>query len=495
MRVIRLLSLFLFALTLVSARQAAAQDGVIEAETTGTIAITGNVCGDVNDAATCSAIEVSGIAISTPDGRVLTEGDASLHGANRVWDDDALPVGDYTLDIAFASPAGLSFAGLTGATPNDAGGWSFTISEAEPHVYITLLFGTVNQAGLDSDGDGLTDDEEGDLGTDPAVADTDQDGFDDGVESYAGTDPLDPRSFPAAAAGSTLQVNAFLCPVDYAGNNYAADCPGGEGIAVNVATGGNAYAALLGTDANGAAIFTDLAEDDYSIELGIPGDFANFQTVCGTPNETEPRQHEGQNTNSIGVHLNADEALTCSFYVLPIDTQGEIPGGDSTIQVNAFLCPVDYAGNNYLADCPGGEGIAVNIATAGNAYAALLGTDANGSALFTGLTEDNYTIELGIPGDFADFQTVCGIPQGFEPRQRDGQNTNRITVYAGPSENVTCSFYVLPIDAKGDIDGEPVTRLPSTGTGSAPLVSFPLAGFSLVLVTAIVALSIRRRLV
>jgi hypothetical protein len=43
----------------------------------------------------------------------------------------------------------------------------------------------------DSDGDGLTDFEESELGTDPTVADTDSDGTDDGAEVDCGANPLD----------------------------------------------------------------------------------------------------------------------------------------------------------------------------------------------------------------------------------------------------------------------------------------------------------------
>ncbi|MCK4342678.1 MAG: hypothetical protein KAY37_13250, partial [Phycisphaerae bacterium] len=42
----------------------------------------------------------------------------------------------------------------------------------------------------DTDGDGLSDSEEADLGTDPLVSDTDGDGLSDGDEVEAGTDPL-----------------------------------------------------------------------------------------------------------------------------------------------------------------------------------------------------------------------------------------------------------------------------------------------------------------
>jgi hypothetical protein len=43
----------------------------------------------------------------------------------------------------------------------------------------------------DADGDGLTDAEEAELGTDPAKADSDGDGYDDGFEVEYGTDPND----------------------------------------------------------------------------------------------------------------------------------------------------------------------------------------------------------------------------------------------------------------------------------------------------------------
>ncbi|MBU3658754.1 MAG: T9SS type B sorting domain-containing protein [Flavobacteriales bacterium] len=54
---------------------------------------------------------------------------------------------------------------------------------------------------LDCDGDGLTNGEEGDLGTDPLDPDTDGDTFPDGEEVDAGTDPLDPNDFPQDADG------------------------------------------------------------------------------------------------------------------------------------------------------------------------------------------------------------------------------------------------------------------------------------------------------
>jgi hypothetical protein len=50
--------------------------------------------------------------------------------------------------------------------------------------------------GVDSDGDGLTDVEEEELGTDPNLDDSDGDEFSDGEEVKAGTDPLDFHDHP-----------------------------------------------------------------------------------------------------------------------------------------------------------------------------------------------------------------------------------------------------------------------------------------------------------
>ena len=49
---------------------------------------------------------------------------------------------------------------------------------------------------IDSDGDGLSDAEERELGSDPAMTDSDGDGWDDGVEHGYYTDPADANDHP-----------------------------------------------------------------------------------------------------------------------------------------------------------------------------------------------------------------------------------------------------------------------------------------------------------
>ncbi len=70
---------------------------------------------------------------------------------------------------------------------------------------------------VDSDGDGLTDDEEATAGTDPLNPDSDGDGFSDGDEVAAGSDPLDADSVPESEAESDTDYLQLLeDDMDYA---------------------------------------------------------------------------------------------------------------------------------------------------------------------------------------------------------------------------------------------------------------------------------------
>jgi hypothetical protein len=84
----------------------------------------------------------------------------------------------------------------------------------------------------DSDGDGLSDDEEEDLGTDPDDADSDDDGIEDGDEVDCGSDPNDPYSvcedddsepgtLPNTGVGEGDDRGSWLAPLAAAGAGVA----------------------------------------------------------------------------------------------------------------------------------------------------------------------------------------------------------------------------------------------------------------------------------
>lgn len=80
---------------------------------------------------------------------------------------------------------------------------------------------------LDSDGDGLFDEDEADLGLDPDNADSDGDGFDDGVEVDAGTDGTIcwsvPEGWPQCASQAAEDGRS---PTGWAKGDIIGDFPG-----------------------------------------------------------------------------------------------------------------------------------------------------------------------------------------------------------------------------------------------------------------------------
>lgn len=66
----------------------------------------------------------------------------------------------------------------------------------------------------DTDGDGISDEDEIRIGTNPYDADTDHDGYPDGLEIALGSDPLDPNSIP------NLQRPGIVVSLDLSIQNY-----------------------------------------------------------------------------------------------------------------------------------------------------------------------------------------------------------------------------------------------------------------------------------
>ncbi|MEZ4240468.1 MAG: thioredoxin family protein [Myxococcota bacterium] len=78
-------------------------------------------------------------------------------------------------------------------SPSTSSSSSSTTSETTDTLSSTTSTSTTSTP-VDSDGDGLSDDDEAALGTDPADEDSDDDGYLDGDEVTEGSDPLDPDS-------------------------------------------------------------------------------------------------------------------------------------------------------------------------------------------------------------------------------------------------------------------------------------------------------------
>ncbi|MFA6243135.1 MAG: PQQ-dependent sugar dehydrogenase [Candidatus Hydrogenedentales bacterium] len=108
---------------------------------------------------------------------------------DRIWSlrYDGVSVSQFQERTSELDPPGVLALDATASFGEDASGELYVLDYADGEIYRIVA--------VDEDEDGLTNDEELLIGTDPNIADTDNDGLSDGeeVNTYS-TDPLDPDS-------------------------------------------------------------------------------------------------------------------------------------------------------------------------------------------------------------------------------------------------------------------------------------------------------------
>jgi hypothetical protein len=130
----------------------------------------------------------------------------------------------------------------------------------------------LNPIFLDSDQDGLTDQEEKSLGTDPQKADTDGDGYSDGAEIKSGYNPLKPspgdQLFPEAAIAAQAKLNDAE---DAAVQTTDGETKEGADLSNLLNQSGDGTldqaASLLGSSALSSDIINDLSSDPENPNL------------------------------------------------------------------------------------------------------------------------------------------------------------------------------------------------------------------------------------
>lgn len=163
----------------------------LRGETGATITVAAHLCPGtpVDPSTDCTPGDASGLVIDGP--AVLTTDAAGSDGVSWTWGAEGdLPFGTYVLQPGgIAVPEGYELAEVRGPITDD--GLTFTVDEATPSATLDLIYVPVAATGGDdSDGDGLTDAQEAQLGTDAGHPDTDGDGLVDGDEVTSGSDPL-----------------------------------------------------------------------------------------------------------------------------------------------------------------------------------------------------------------------------------------------------------------------------------------------------------------
>jgi len=164
-------------------------------------------------------------------------------------------------------------------------------------------------------------------------------------------------------------------------------------------------------------------------------------------------------------------ALVLMVGIVAGPANGASAQAPGSVTVQAFICPEEYAGPDYDVDCDLLPDVEAYAYLDASEYGFTEVTDANGEAYYPELGIGEFVVELGVPGDFAGFYSYCGAFDEIEPREVIGANTNRIQVEIAGGDELYCSFYVSPVDARGEEPVVPagtgdVNTLPTTGAGS-----------------------------
>lgn len=343
-------------------------------------------------------------------------------------------------------------------------------------------------------------------------------------------------STPGASAGiapgpggSTVTYQVYICPTDYAGEDYLTDCVAGPDPYEISLFGNGGDIDLIGTtNTNGFRTFNDLPPGTSIATLGIPGDFAHFYYACfDTSSGAEIYLYDGtgnQITEKTSGRIGSSSL--CRWYVTPESQGGEQPSADpslvpipsATAAIQVYICPVGYTGSAYLTDCdptldPVGVLLSLSVPFDANDFV-VAQTVGNGAIAFVQLDADDYSVALDIPGEFADFYVACfDATSGAEEFLFD-DDTNTVSFDLAEGSTISCRFYVLPENLSGEnaspsasavasvapsvspstsprASGGPigVAVLPSTGTGTGLSIDSNAVPAIALIVLALVAIS------
>jgi hypothetical protein len=124
-----------------------------------------------------------------------------------------------------------------------------------------------------------------------------------------------------------LTIHNWVCPADFTGANYAADCVdpvvGLDFELTGPLSDGSPVIAVATTDASGTVTFTDLPANTYEVSGGPPGEFVQNAITCYvTDLERLALPYLPRNNRAIGVTL-VDTDISCDWYSIPENLRGD----------------------------------------------------------------------------------------------------------------------------------------------------------------------------
>lgn len=168
----------------------------------------------------------------------------------------------------------------------------------------------------------------------------------------------------APVVPAAISVSSFICPVAYAGSDYAADCTSpSAGVEFTISKGETAVqSAAAGED--GDVLFTDIAPGEVQLGAGVPGDFASSRVRCLNVFGDDIARRAG--TNLIALTLEPADDVDCDWYIVPEDARGEEPA--LTVFIRA--CPEGMTPETLVGDAcdRAPEGTALSLVAGGEPF-------------------------------------------------------------------------------------------------------------------------------
>lgn len=134
----------------------------------------------------------------------------------------------------------------------------------------------------------------------------------------------------------------------------------------------------------------------------------------------------------------------------PLPTPPTVAEGEASVALTAAICPVDYTGSAYQADCVTRASDIEFILSAREVVVRSEVADAAGEVDFSDIPVGDYVIAAGVPGDFASSRVRCLDAMGVDIARRAA--INQIVVSLLPDDAISCAWFIVPDDARGEIE-------------------------------------------
>jgi hypothetical protein len=125
----------------------------------------------------------------------------------------------------------------------------------------------------------------------------------------------------------------------------------------------------------------------------------------------------------------------------------------ASLVVQALSCPVAYDGTDYATECVEPLTDITFDLSAASGSSGQATTPADGTVTFVDLTPDTYTLTGGVPGEFATQVVQCTADAGSVPSSPSRTETPGATLTLDDGDAVTCHWYVIPEDLRGENEG------------------------------------------